>query len=93
MPQHASAKKRLRQNEKRRLRNKGAKSRLKTISKKVLSAPTREEGEQLLREAYKLYDKASSKRLLHPNTAARKKSKLIKVVQSKTSGKKKKTSK
>ncbi len=91
MPQHASAKKRLRQNEKRRLRNKGVKSRLKTVSKKILSVPTKEEGEKLLKEAYKLYDKASTKRVIHKNTAARKKSKLTKVVYSKPSAKEKKT--
>jgi len=93
MPQHASAKKRLRQNEKRRLRNKILKSRLKTVSKKVISAPSKEEGEKGLKEAYKLYDKASSKNVLHKNTAARKKAKLAKAVQSKAETKKKKKTK
>ena len=89
MPQHKSAEKRMRQNERRKIRNKSLKTRLKTITKKVVTSPTKDEAKKHLNDAYKLYDKASSKNVVHKNTAARKKSKLAQIVQSKPAGKKK----
>ena len=71
--------KRNRQNEVRAARNKAAKSELKTRIKAVSTpAGTGEEAEGLYRAAQKKIDMAVSKGLLHPNTAARRKSRLAK---------------
>jgi small subunit ribosomal protein S20 len=83
MPNLRSAKKRLRQNKKRRLRNKSVKSHLKTVSKKVKDAKEKGDALVLLKEAYKAYDMAVSKGVIHKNNAARHKSRLTKLVNSK----------
>lgn len=74
-----SAMKRVRQAEKRRLRNKAMKTRIKNTIKKLLKAEG-EERIRLLREAYSLLDKAARKGIIHENTAARKKQKLAKII-------------
>ena len=80
MPNTRSAIKRARQNEKRRLRNKAWKSRVKTETKKVLVALQEGKDEQevraLLRNALRMIDKVGSKGVLHKRTVARKKSRL-----------------
>ncbi len=83
MPNTRSAKKRLKQNEKRRLRNRSTKSYLKTIAKKVKDAKGKSEAEGLLKEAYKAFDKAVSKDVIHKNNAARHKSRLTRFVKEK----------
>ncbi len=82
MAHHASAKKRIRTSEKRRLRNKATISRIKTEMKKVLSAEKQEEAGQYLKTAVSVIDKAVSKGRLHKNNAARKKARLTKYVNS-----------
>lgn len=72
-----SALKRLRQTVKRTLRNRAVKSRVKTLVKKART--TRDP--QALRAAVKAIDKAAAKGILHRNTAARKKSRLMQAVQ------------
>ncbi len=79
MPQHRSAAKALRQSEKRRLRNKAIKTRVKTATKKFLK--TLEEGdlqkaELAFREAQSVIQRAVTKGTLHWRTAARKISRL-----------------
>ncbi len=74
-----SAAKRLRQSEKRQLRNKGVKSELKTYRKKVLAAVeanNKEEAQAQLTKAVSLYDNAVQKGIVKLNTAARNKSRL-----------------
>src|SRR5690606_30945595 len=72
-----SQKKRNRQNEVQRQRNKSIKSDLKTSVKKVeQAAAAGEPTDALYRDAQKKLDKAASKGVLHPKTAARKKSRL-----------------
>jgi small subunit ribosomal protein S20 len=71
--------KRNRQNERRRVRNKAVRSRLKTEAKKVEVAA--ESGDQAaaadqLRSTARLLDKAASKGVIHRRTAARRKSML-----------------
>jgi ribosomal protein S20 len=70
MPHHASAKKRLRQAEKRRAYNRRNKRLLKEAIKAVLQARTVEEAERLLQQAYKVIDRVaahgSSTRMLQP---------------------------
>ncbi len=85
MPNIRSAKKRLRQNKKRRLRNKSVKSYLKTITKNVKNAKEKNEATDLLKEAYKAYDMAVSKGVIHKNNAARHKSRLTRFINKKFS--------
>ena len=85
MPLHRSAKKRMRQNDKRRLRNRMVKTRLKSLRKKVTASESSEEASQLLREAYKLYDRAADRGVIHKNKAAREKSRLAVTVSKKFS--------
>jgi small subunit ribosomal protein S20 len=86
MPHTSSAKKRLRQNAKRRLHNRAVKKAIKTQVKQVL-AVVKEGGLDELREAYNLaakkLDKAAARRVIHPNLAARKKSQLAKLIHQK----------
>lgn len=74
--------KRNRTNEKRHERNKAVRTALKTSTKKVHAAVTEGDAEAaatLAREASRALDKAASKGVLHPRTAARKKSRLAKA--------------
>lgn len=80
MAQHQSAKKRIRQNEKRRLRNRGYKSLLKTEIKKLTSIESKKEAEAQLRQVTSVLDKLVSKNILHKNTAANRKSQLARSV-------------
>lgn len=79
MPNIASAKKRLKQSLVRRARNRAVKSQIKTQCKKVLAAIAQnapETADAEFRKAAKLLDRAASKRRIHPNAAARTKSRL-----------------
>ena len=71
MPRLASAKKRLRQNEKKRLRNTAAKTRIKTETKKALAGGD-------AKSAFSVIDRAAAKGIIHKNAAARRKSRLAK---------------
>ncbi len=75
--------KRNRQNEKRRLRNRTVRSEVNTRSKAALSAVEHgdEGADEALRLAVKRIDKAAAKGVLHRNTAARRKSRLVREVQ------------
>ena len=74
--------KRNRQNEVRRLRNKQVRSEIQTRTKTVLAAAQGgEETADSLKAAIKRIDSAVSKGVLHKNTAARKKSRLVKRVR------------
>jgi small subunit ribosomal protein S20 len=79
MPNTPSAIKRLKQNAKRRMRNRITKKIIKTYSKRTLAsvaANDLEKAEADFRMAVAKIDKAGVRRVLHPNTAARRKSKL-----------------
>jgi small subunit ribosomal protein S20 len=71
-----SAQKRMRQQEKRRIHNRAQRSRIKTAIKDVLKAPSAESGAAALKEASGLLDRMASRKLIHRNKAARKKSQL-----------------
>lgn len=76
-----SAKKRVRQNEKRRMRNRAIKSRMKTFTKKFLATLETKDPDainQALNTAVKEIYKAASKGVIKKNTAARRVSKLMK---------------
>ena len=88
MPNIASAAKRHRQNLKRRARNRAVKSELKTRIGTVREAADSgklEDAESAFREAVAKLDRAAAKRIIHPNRAARLKSRLsahLKVAKS-----------
>jgi small subunit ribosomal protein S20 len=89
MPHTSSAKKRLRQYEKRRTRNRATKSAIKTQIKKVLTTSKEGSLDQLRAEynlAAKKLDKAAARRVVHPNLAARKKSQLARLLHAKETG-------
>ena len=79
MPNHKSAKKRVRQNEKRRAVNRSNRSGLRTQIKKLRSAiggTDQALSQELLNPTVSAIDKAVNKGILHKNTAARYKSRL-----------------
>ena len=84
MPRARTVLKRQRQTEVRRLRNKGVRSALKTLERKVRSAPDPTTAAAELRQLNSGYDKAAAKGVIHRNKANRKKSRLAKQA-SKTS--------
>ena len=77
--------KRNKQNEKARLRNKAVRSELKTRTKAAVAAAGTETATEALRQAMSNIDKAASKGVIHPNAAARRKSRLTKKVTSASS--------
>lgn len=78
MPQHDSAVKRVRQNEKNRQRNQGQRSKMKTLVKRAMNTTDKEEAEEAVKEATSYLDKMASRDLIHKNYAARRKSRLAK---------------
>lgn len=82
MPNHKSAEKRMRQQTKRQARNRAQRSRLRTSIKKVMLATTAEEATVAYRESAAMLDRFATRRLIHRNKAARKKSQLAhKVIE------------
>lgn len=77
MPNIKAATKWVRQSEKRTKRNLDVKTRLKTIYKKAAKGAD----ESQTRAVEAQFDKAASKGIIHPNKAARKKSRLAKAVK------------
>ncbi len=84
MANHPSAEKRQRQNEKRRIANKGVRSDVRTQVKKVLQAVDDKDPEvgKVLSQAAKHINKASSKGIIKKKTASRKISRLAKKANS-----------
>jgi small subunit ribosomal protein S20 len=82
LPHHKSAEKRIRQDKKRRARNRAVKSEVKLAVKKVTAASTADDGAKVLPGVSSVIDKAAKKGVLHRRTAARKKSRLAKRVKS-----------
>ena len=71
--------KRNKQNERRRLKNKAVRAELKTRTKNALATAEAgaDDAAEALRLAIKRIDKAASKKIIHKNAAARRKSRLI----------------
>ena len=83
MAHSKQAAKRTRQNEKRRLHNKGLASSMKTSLKKLMTAieaKDKEAAAQLLPVACARIDKAAKSNVIHANTAARKKSQVMRAM-------------
>lgn len=73
----------MRQNEKRRLRNLRRKRQIRRLIKQLqqhLEAGEREQAQALVPQLMKAVDKAAQRRAIHPNKAARLKSRLMKRV-------------
>jgi small subunit ribosomal protein S20 len=90
MPNHKSAEKRVRQNEKRRVINRSNRTALRTSIKKLraaLGGNNQTAAGELLPETISKIDKAVQKGVLHRNAAARYKSRLTTHVNRATSSK------
>ncbi len=85
MANSPQARKRARQSEKRRVRNAGQRSQLRTFIKKVIAAineGNKEQAQAAFKTAVPIIDSAVSKGLIHKNKAARSKSRLNTKVRS-----------
>lgn len=83
MANHQSAKKRIRQNDKRRIHNRvtrgGARSAVKAV-RAAIEAGDLETAELMVRKASSALDKAARKGVVHPRNAARRKGRLMAAV-------------
>jgi small subunit ribosomal protein S20 len=80
--------KRDKQSRKRYERNRAVQSRLRNISKnfyRALESGDEERARKLREESQKLFDKAASKGIIHPNKAARKVSRLTRALSRRAS--------
>ncbi|HXW85888.1 MAG TPA: 30S ribosomal protein S20 [Candidatus Bathyarchaeia archaeon] len=87
MPIIASAKKRVRQTEKKRLRNAARKSEIKTLVKKLMEAiehGTDSQAAAMFREVTSKFARAKSKKVIPAKTAQRKISRLAKQIAAKS---------
>lgn len=87
MPNTPSAKKRLRQNVKRRVINRAIKSQVRTQIRRVreaTSAGDLDKARDEFRVATKRLDQASAKNVIHKNAAARTKSRLNRLIKAAT---------
>ncbi len=83
MANHKSALKRVRQNENRRMRNRVLKTRIKNVIKEVRQMVSEQSSEKALKSldlAKSVIDKAAKKGAVHQRTAARKISRISKLV-------------
>jgi len=84
MPNIKSAKKRLRQNIATRDRNRSSRSFVRNRCKKVVNEVVEAniaDAETLFQRAVKVLDQAGAKKIIHKNAAARKKSRLSKMIR------------
>ena len=80
MPIKHAALKQIRKDRTRHERNQAVRSELKTLTKRLLGLLREqklEEARTLIHEVAKKYDRAASRKVIHPNTAARYKSRLM----------------
>jgi small subunit ribosomal protein S20 len=86
VPNTKSAKKDLLKSERNRLRNQSVRSRIKTMRSKALSAIETDAAtsESAVKDALKALDSAATKGVIHRNTAARRKSRLMKRLNAAT---------
>ncbi|MFK5951837.1 MAG: 30S ribosomal protein S20 [Desulfobacterium sp.] len=83
MANHKSALKRAKQSENRRIRNKSTRSAMNTTIKKVQAAAQEEDSDnaqELFKAAQSSIAKAAKKGVIHQNTAARKISRLSRIL-------------
>ena len=82
MPQHKSAAKRVRQDAKRRLRNRYQKVRVRSLIKDLHAETDAAEAQTKLNQIKAQLDRLAGRRVVHPNKAANVKSQLERHVQS-----------
>ena len=82
MPQHKSAAKRVRQTERRNLRNRASRSKMRTLIKKLRATDDAQQAQAMLSEVKSYLDRMASKNIIHKNKAAHVKSQLEKHVNS-----------
>ena len=82
MANHKSAKKRIRQNEKKRVHNHYYKKTTRTLVKKLREMKDKEEAEKFLPKVLSEVDKLAKRNIWHQNKASNLKSKLMKHVNS-----------
>ncbi|MGC8540272.1 MAG: 30S ribosomal protein S20 [Phycisphaerae bacterium] len=90
MAHSLSAKKRIRQTAKRRLRNRDRKKIVRVEIKKVTSALAKKdvaETQTAVKDAIKILDRMASRKTLHPNTVARRKSSMMRKLNALKTGK------
>lgn len=80
MPHHRSQAKSLRQDAKRRMRNRAVMSEVRTMRKKVRNAENAEEATAILPKAVSVIDRAAKRGVIKKRTADRNKSRLSKFV-------------
>jgi small subunit ribosomal protein S20 len=80
MPQHKSAMKRVRQTEKRRLRNRNHRSMMRSMVKRLVQEEDKEKATALLNEVKAILDRLATKNIIKKNKAANYKSQLEKKV-------------
>jgi small subunit ribosomal protein S20 len=83
VPRTKSAKKQMRQSRHRATQNRTQRSQLRTALKKVRGASSADDAAKAYADAAQLLDRAGRKNLIHPNVAARHKSRLAKAVRAK----------
>lgn len=83
MPNTKQAKKRMDQDEVRRIANKAKSSAMRTAVKKVVQAESADAAKAALPGAMKAVDKCAKHNIIHANAAARKKAQLNRAVGSK----------
>ncbi|MTB49730.1 30S ribosomal protein S20 [Lewinella sp. W8] len=82
MAHHQSAKKRIRQDAKKRLHNRYYKKSARTAIRKLRDTEDKAEAEKQLPGLFSMIDRLAKRRLFHPNKAANLKSSLSKHVKS-----------
>ncbi len=80
MANHSSAKKRIRNNATKRLRNRYQAKTTRTLAKRLRESTVKSEAAALLIEVSSMLDKLAKRSIIHKNKAANQKSKLAKVV-------------
>ena len=82
MANHKSARKRIRSNEAKRLRNRYQAKTTRTFIKQLKGTTDKVEAQELFNKVSSMIDKLAKKNIIHKNNAANKKSKLAKFVKS-----------
>ena len=78
MPKGKTDVKRFEKQERRRVRNRSVRATVKTFISRAREAVGGDEGEEAVQRALQALDKAAKKGAIHPNNAARRKSRLVK---------------
>ena len=82
MAHHKSAKKRIRQNTTRMLRNRYKKTTMRTLVKRLRATTDKKEAEEMLPKVISQIDRVAKSNIIHKNNAANLKSKLTRYVNS-----------